>query len=165
MRDTLDQYFMKLLPLVAARSTCRRRAVGCVLADARGRILAAGYNGVPTATEHCLDTPCPGADDAPGDSRRCLAIHAEQNALLNCGRLDLVITAYVSCSPCFVCAKLLLNLPALRRVVVAADYTRRYDIFSDTFSGEPADASGRSLLVRRELLYLFTDGVAQAVAA
>lgn len=163
MRDNLDQYFMKFLPMVASRSTCGRRAVGCVLTDARGRILATGYNGVPRAAEHCAEWergfaashhPCAGAADPPGDTRRCLAIHAEQNALLNCWRLDLVTTAYVSCAPCFACAKLLINLLALERVVVAQDYR-----------GEPDGASGRCLLVHRGLLYLFSDGVAQAVAA
>lgn len=154
MRETLDQYFMSLLPLVAARATCARRAVACVLADRRGRILATGYNGVPAGFAHCGEwqpitgtvaqrvRPCEGSNDPPGDSRRCLAIHAEQNALMNCWRLDLVHAAYVSCSPCFACAKLLRNLPALNRVVTASLY-----------KGEEASASGIGLLAGKLFWY------------
>lgn len=118
----LDDYFAEIVRLVAARSTCARRQVGAVIADEKGHVLATGYNGVPRGLPHCADgAPCPGAADPPGDTRRCWAVHAEQNALLQCHRLDLARTLYVSCEPCFTCAKLIANTP-IRRVVVLEPY-------------------------------------------
>jgi hypothetical protein len=46
MRPTRDEYYLREAELVASRSTCIRRSVGCVLVDAHGRELAKGYNGV-----------------------------------------------------------------------------------------------------------------------
>lgn len=121
-RKTLDEYFLALLPHVATRSTCARRAVGAIITDARGAILATGYNGVPSGVPHCVDTPCPGAAYPSGRGLElCWAVHAEQNALLQCHRLDLARRLYVSCAPCFTCAKLIRNTP-LTRLVVAAEY-------------------------------------------
>lgn len=141
MRLTRDQYFIKLLALVAARSTCARRAVGAIITDKGGHVLATGYNGTPAGYFHCdgVAYKCQGADDPPGDTRRCLAIHAEQNALLQCHRLDLAHHLYVSCVPCFTCTKLILNTN-LQYVVVAADY---------------ADCAGAELLAQQEKLYVF----------
>lgn len=54
-RPGVDAYFLALAALVATRSTCLRRAVGCVLVDARGHVLATGYNGVAPKHPHCND--------------------------------------------------------------------------------------------------------------
>jgi dCMP deaminase len=127
-RPSRDEYYLKILDLVAARSTCARRAVGCIFTDAVGHVLSMGYNGVPVGWPHCTDRPCKGATDEPGQTDRCMAIHAEDNALLQCHRLDLLHTAYVSTTPCFQCAKRLCNTP-LRRLVYVEDY-------ADTRGGE-----------------------------
>lgn len=120
-RLTRDEYYLEMLSLVAGRSTCPRRAVGAVIVDKAGHVLSTGYNGVPSGVPHCVDVPCPGASDPKGDTRRCLAIHAEQNALLQCSRLDLAHTLYVSVICCFTCAKLVCNTP-IKRIVAAEDY-------------------------------------------
>lgn len=106
-----DDYFLEILKLLSLRSTCRRRAVGAIIVDEYHHVLSTGYNGVPRGQFHCIDekTPCPGVDDPPGDTRRCHAVHAEQNALLQCSRIDLARTLYVSCTPCFQCAKMIAN--------------------------------------------------------
>lgn len=98
-----------MLDLVAARSTCIRRTVGCIITDKNGYVLSMGYNGTPRDFDHCVSSPCAGAGDKPGDTSMCMAIHAEQNALLQCHRLDLAYTMYVTCTPCFVCSKLISN--------------------------------------------------------
>jgi len=117
-----DEYFLQLLKLVSSRSTCVRRSVGAIITDERRRVLAMGYNGVPQKFPHCeLFSLCPGAEDPSGDTRRCMAVHAEVNAILQCSRLDLARTIYVSCSPCFACAKMLCNT-AIRRVVCLEPY-------------------------------------------
>lgn len=120
-RQPIDLYFASMLNLVAGRSTCVRRAVGAIITDGAGHVLATGYNGVPSGVEHCTDVPCGGQNDKSGDFSRCWAVHAEQNALLQCDRLDLARTIYVSCTPCFACAKLIANT-SIRRVVVTELY-------------------------------------------
>jgi dCMP deaminase len=116
VRPSHDDYFLDMLELVAGRSTCARRAVGAIIVDQQHRILATGYNGVPTHYPHCTETPCPGAEDPPGDTRRCYAVHAEANALLQCSRLDLAWKLYASCTPCFSCAKLIANTSIVKVV-------------------------------------------------
>jgi dCMP deaminase len=98
-----------MLELVASRSTCIRRAVGAIITDKDGHVLSTGYNGVPKDFDHCTDLPCLGAKDKPGDTSNCMAVHAEQNALLQCSNLLSAHTIYCTMSPCFVCAKLIAN--------------------------------------------------------
>lgn len=124
-RPSRHDYFLSMLVLVASRSTCLRRSVAAILTDAEGHILSTGYNGVPKGILHCGEKAealvCLGADDPPGDTRRCLAVHAEQNALLQCTDLERAHTMYVSCTPCFVCAKMIANTK-IRTVVCAEPY-------------------------------------------
>jgi dCMP deaminase len=124
-----DHYFLDMLKLVSTRTTCPRRRVGAIIVDQQGHILATGYNGVPSGFPHCTVTACPGVTDL----EQCEAIHAEQNALLQCHRLDLAHTIYISCAPCFTCAKLIANTH-IARVVCAEAYT---------------DMRGRDILIRR----------------
>jgi dCMP deaminase len=131
-RPSREEYFLAIAALVATRSTCLRRAVGCVLVDARGHVLATGYNGVARGLPHCnahdpfdetgYPNACVGARSPSGtDLDRCEAIHAEANAVLQCRDAWSIDTAYVTAAPCVACAKLLLNT-ATRRVVFAEAY-------------------------------------------
>ena len=54
-RIETDKYFLEIATIVAKRSTCLRRSVGCVLVDTQNHIVATGYNGVPKSFDHCLD--------------------------------------------------------------------------------------------------------------
>ena len=119
-RLTHDAYYVQLLHLVAARSTCVRRAVAAIIVDVQHRVLATGYNGVPSGFAHCIDTPCPGARDVSGDTRRCLAVHAEQNAILQCHELARAHTLYLSVHPCKICALMIANTPICRVVTLGA---------------------------------------------
>lgn len=131
MRPSKDEYFMQMAHLVATRGTCLRRQVGCVLVNARGHVLATGYNGVPAGVQHCnthdpyFDTgfphACAGATAASGTCLdACMAVHAEQNALLQCRDVWDIDTVYVTASPCITCTKLLLNTGAARVVFSSA---------------------------------------------
>lgn len=109
-RPSKVQYFMMMAHLVSIRGTCRRRKVGCVLINKRGHVLATGYNGAAAGTAHCIDVPCAGAAAPSGEGLDlCEAIHAEQNALLQCGDVYQIHSAFVTASPCVTCVKLLLN--------------------------------------------------------
>ena len=104
------EYFLIMAKLVSRRSTCARRQVGCVLVDEHKHVLATGYNGVASGKTHCTDKPCPGAKCKPGENLDlCEAIHAEQNAILQCKDSQKIRTAYITTAPCVTCTKLLLN--------------------------------------------------------
>lgn len=101
---------------IAVRSTCPRRAVGCILLDSSNRILATGYNGTPRGFANCITMPCAGASKheiikgvKPEDA--CLAVHAEINALIHCKEPDSIRTVVSTLVPCFRCLKALLNTP------------------------------------------------------
>lgn len=142
MRPSRDQWALRLAQLTAQRSTCLRRAVGCVLLDGRGHVLATGYNGVAAGQPHCneMGAPawehrdgevvapityphsCPGARSPSGTNLDgCQAIHAEQNALLQCRDVYAIDTCFVTVSPCVTCVKLLLNT-SCQRIVFAEIY-------------------------------------------
>ena len=143
-RIDADDYFLQMASLVAERATCRRRKVGCVLVDSEKHIVATGYNGVPTQFPHCLDNPCEGANSASGEELdKCLAVHAEQNALLQLRSND-TLTAYLTITPCITCAKMIAN-SRIKRIVSKVMYVQpeamkilstakiKVDIVSDDF--------------------------------
>lgn len=126
MRPEKDAYFLRMADLVATRATCLRRSVGCVLTNERGHVLATGYNGVAAGQPHCntrcdgkFPHACEGATAKSGTSLdTCQAIHAEQNALLQCGDVFRIHTCYCTTLPCVVCTKLLLNTSCARIVYI-----------------------------------------------
>ena len=126
-RDRLSvvEYGLLLARVVALRGTCRRRTVGCVLMDNRNHIVATGYNGNPAGAPHCIDVPCAGYKDAHGDTRRCMALHAEYNAVNQAGsHREFITQAFCTDSPCIDCARLLrLQLPNLKRIYFVRKYT------------------------------------------
>lgn len=100
-RPSWDEYFMKLANEVATRTTCLRRGVGALIVKER-RILATGYNGVPTGLRHCDVTGCLRQQlRVPSGQRHeiCRGLHAEQNALLQAARYGINIEELQSTSP------------------------------------------------------------------
>jgi dCMP deaminase len=118
VRPDQDTYFMHMARLVASRSTCISRQVGCVLVNARNHVLATGYNGSPAGYEHCLETGhCWRGDSESGeDLDRCVVVHAEANALLQCKDVWDIRTCYCTTIPCTGCIKLLANTSCLKIV-------------------------------------------------
>lgn len=132
MRPSRDEWAMKLAIVTSEQSTCARRAVGCVLLNARGHVIATGYNGVAAGQLHCNEVDqfhptgypnaCSAARAPSGTNLDgCQAIHAEQNALLQCRDIYSIDTCYVTASPCMTCVKLLLNT-SCRRIVFLEEY-------------------------------------------
>jgi len=123
MRESKDQYFLKIAKLVASRATCPRREVGCVIINKYSHIKATGYNGVPKGYPHCIDKPCGGQEESSGKGlNSCMATHAEQNALLQCNDVMDIDTIYLTVSPCITCAKLIANT-SCKHVMYAEEYT------------------------------------------
>ena len=109
-RPSRIETMLRIAEVIAERSTCCRRRVGCVLTDKNGRVLSIGHNGVAMGQPHCTDEPCRGAHLPSGTGLdRCLALHAEQNALMFCSDIMKIDTCHVTASPCMTCVKLLLN--------------------------------------------------------
>lgn len=110
MRPSKHVTFMAIAHLLSARSTCIRRGVGCVLVNDFDHIIGTGYNGAPAGAPHCTDTPCLGARLAHGHGLdACASIHAEQNALLQCGNVQDIAAIYTTSFPCSHCFKMLAN--------------------------------------------------------
>lgn len=122
MRDSRNQYFLKLARHVASMATCPRNQIGCVIVNKYKHILSTGYNGVPRNYPHCTDTPCPGVNYPTGQGlNSCMATHAEQNALLQCPDVMDIKTVYITHSPCITCAKLIANT-SCKQVIYPNEY-------------------------------------------
>lgn len=146
-RPSTDKYFIEMAKLVATRSTCLRRSVGCVLVDAGHHVLATGYNGVARGRSHCNEITkseryngpkvnehwmplftheyghaCEGANAPSGTAlSSCEAVHAEENALIQCWNVDRIVTLYCTASPCVLCMRKILNT-GTKRIVFAEEY-------------------------------------------
>lgn len=112
MRPTFDEYFLGIAEAVSLRSDCERSKVGAVVVKDR-RIRSTGYNGAPAKKPGCDTCPRRTSGCEPGSSydtgpNRCVAIHAEGNALLHCDREDLIgATLYITRPACDGCQKLI----------------------------------------------------------
>ena len=127
IRPNWDSYFMTISYAVAQRGTCIRRKAGCVIVDKNNFILSTGYNGVAPGMPHCNHVSvvsevsqgvddmypyhCEGSFERSGKNlSKCEAIHAEQNALLQCKDVHAIDRIYSTISPCFdQCAKLIMS--------------------------------------------------------
>lgn len=104
-RPTWDEYFQLIAYAVSRRSDCKRRHVGAVITK-HNRIVSTGYNGAPAGEPGC--EACPMREVGASDNYdRCVAVHAEANALLYADRDKTEgATLYVTREPCAGCAKL-----------------------------------------------------------
>ncbi|HEP1790900.1 TPA: cytidine/deoxycytidylate deaminase family protein [Streptococcus suis] len=112
-----DEYFAAQALLIANRATCKRAKVGAVLVK-DNKVIATGYNGSVSGTEHCLAQECLMID---GHCARTL--HAEVNAILQGAERGIPkgFTAYVTHFPCLNCSKQLLQV-GCKRVVYINEY-------------------------------------------
>lgn len=113
-RPSWDEYFMDIAHLVAKRSTCLRRSVGAVLVKDK-RVLATGYNGVPSGIRHCAEVGCMRAtNNVPSGERveLCRGLHAEQNAIIQAAFHGVSVNGaaiYTTHHPCIICTKMIIN--------------------------------------------------------
>jgi len=139
-RPTWDEYFMKIVEMVGTRGNCDRFRGGCVVTRDR-RIVVTGYNGAPVGAPTCdeagheMHTV---VNEEGVQSRHCIrTTHAEQNAICEAARMGISLeggTLYCQMTPCYTCAKMLINA-GVKRVVCAKDYhsgQRTKEIFQET---------------------------------
>lgn len=138
-RPSWDEYFLKLCQMVGSRGTCDRGRSGCVIVRDK-RILSTGYVGSPVGLSHCDEI---GHEmhtvihEDGHESRHCIRTsHAEQNAIANAARFGIALnggTLYCHMTPCYICAKMIIN-SGIKRVVCQMDYhasQRSKEIFKE----------------------------------
>ena len=121
MRIDKDKYYLEVAAVVAKRSTCIRRQYGAVLVK-DDRIIATGYNGSARGEVNCCDTNyCwREAHNIPHGEQyeKCVAIHAEDNAISHAGREAKGCTLYlagfengkpIAAESCIMCARKIKN--------------------------------------------------------
>ncbi|MFH1917205.1 MAG: cytidine/deoxycytidylate deaminase family protein [Nanoarchaeota archaeon] len=126
-RLSWDDYFMNIAHAVAARSTCDRGKVGCVLVKGK-RILSTGYAGSPVGLPHCDEAGhlMKTVYDKEGNaSQHCVrTTHAEMNAIVQAARFGIAIdgaTIYCKMEPCLDCCKAIINA-GIKHVVCEKKY-------------------------------------------
>lgn len=122
---------MEIAKLVSTRATCRRRSVGALIVRDK-HIVATGYNGAPRGLEHCPEDG-PHKDWPEGCMRagHCIrSLHAEQNALLQAAKIGVACdgaTMYVTCQPCNMCAKMIINA-GIAKVIYEGEYPDEFSL-------------------------------------
>ena len=104
--------WMRVAAAIATMSTCPRREVGAVILNDLGHVLSTGFNGVPSGMTSCITSDCGGSLSPTRDSLdRCIAVHAEMNALMQLRSPREATVIVTTASPCKHCMKMLLNTP------------------------------------------------------
>ncbi len=138
-RPSWDEYFLQIAELVGTRGTCDRGRSGCVIVRDK-RILCTGYVGSPSGLPHCDEVGHEIRTVIHEDgtkSQHCLRTgHAEANAIANAARFGIALegaTLYAHMTPCYACAKMIINA-GIKRVVFNLDYhdgQRSKEIFKE----------------------------------
>lgn len=106
------QYMRACVSFAEIFSTCSKRQYAAIVLDKNNYIVGMGYNGGPSGMVHCKDGGCPRQIEQSLNGAlydNCIAVHAEQNALLHCDYSSNPQKIYVNGPPCFTCAKLIAN--------------------------------------------------------
>ena len=126
-RPSWDEYFMKIVEMIGSRGTCGRGRSGCVITRDK-RIISTGYVGSPIGLPHCDEIGHEMHTVTHPDghqSRHCIRTsHAEENAIVHAARFGTPLegaTLYCKMTPCYTCAKMIIN-SGIRRVVCLQDY-------------------------------------------
>ena len=139
IRPSWDEYFMNIAHTVGARATCDRGRTGCVIVKNK-HIISTGYVGAPAGCKSCDDLGHEMNTVIQEDgtqSKHCIrTTHNEQNAIAQAARFGVSTedsTLYCMMTPCYTCAKLIINA-GIKRVVAEKDYhagTRSKEIFKE----------------------------------
>lgn len=135
-RITKDTYYLEIAEAVAKRSTCLRRQYGAVIVK-NDEIISTGYNGSPRGTTNCCDVGFCWREhnNIPHGEQyeSCLAVHAEQNAIISASRNDMIgATLYLvgfeegkrmpseKVRPCRICERMIINA-GIYRIVTSVE--------------------------------------------
>ena len=100
-RPPLYEVYMRMAEELAKRSTCARLQVGTVLTDPLlEHVVSIGYNGNARGFPNRCDSR---------EAGKCGCIHSEMNALVKSPGEMRDKVAFVTASPCVMCAKLMIQ--------------------------------------------------------
>jgi dCMP deaminase len=123
-QDKFDLVYLRMAQIWAENSYCKRSQVGCLIVKNK-TIISDGYNGTPTGfpnvCEDCENRTLP------------TVLHAEANAITKLAKSTNSAegaTLYVTLSPCFECAKLIIQA-GIKRIVYSETYrnTDSFELF------------------------------------
>ena len=112
----LDHTFLEMAYVFANLSKAKRRKVGCIIVK-DGQVISNGFNGTPSGFNNRCEV---------NDVTKPEVLHAESNALMKIARStnsSIGSTMYLTCSPCFECAKLIIQ-SGISRLVYSDDYRK-----------------------------------------
>ena len=98
----IEKVYMEVAYQFAKCSYAERRQVGAVIVK-DGAIISFGYNGTPNGFDNCCEVD---------DTTKREVLHAESNAISKVAQSTISSTGatlYVTTSPCFDCAKLIIQ--------------------------------------------------------
>lgn len=120
-RISKREYYLGIAEAVAQRSTCLRRQYGAVIVK-DDQIISTGYNGSARGEANCCDVGyCwREANNVPHGEQyeKCVAVHAEDNAISQAGRESIGATLYlagfengkrIKAKPCVMCERKIKN--------------------------------------------------------
>lgn len=146
-----DEVYMKIAKTISELSYANRNKVGCVIVSADGQLISQGFNGTPSGYDNCcedIDCTCKWIHGCcinaePIEKMKSIehckgcnycnlitkreVLHAESNAISKCAKWyssTQGATLYVTLSPCFDCAKMIIQA-GIKRVCFAEEYRDR----------------------------------------
>jgi dCMP deaminase len=120
-QNKVDRLYLKMAKIWAENSHCKRSQVECLIVNNR-QIISDGYNGTPSG----FSNECEDCDN----NTLPTVLHAEANAITKIAKSTNSAegsTLYVTLSPCFDCAKLIIQA-GIKRIVYSEVY-RKTDSF------------------------------------
>ena len=121
-QNKLDVAYLQMARTLSSLSVAVRRKVGCLIVKDT-QIISEGYNGTPRG----FDNNCEYVDHVDHMYTKPEVLHAESNAITKLARSTNSsdgATLYVTCSPCFDCAKLIIQ-SGITRVVYKDLYANK----------------------------------------
>jgi dCMP deaminase len=143
LRISRHRMFLDMAKAAAARGTCYRLQVGCIIVNGNHQPIAMGYNGPPSGEPHCSGLDC----RPPGVLGCTRSLHAEANALARISKMPygVDLRMYITDSPCIHCAEKIIGEPRITAVYFEREYrdptgpnflaTRGIEVFKVTLAG------------------------------
>jgi len=125
-QERLDRVYLKMAREWSENSYCKRNRVGCLVVKNK-TIISDGYNGTPSGF--------PNKCEDENNFTLPTVLHAEANAITKLAKNNNSAegaTLYVTLSPCFECAKMIIQA-GIVRVVYSEQYrkTESFDLFEE----------------------------------